>query len=195
MKEKIEKSEQKYLIRELQFSDFYSLNKMYDSLSEESKLFFHPGFLGFRYISFGWFIGQIELFFSTTNPIRKVLLSIMPFLCFLPLVTINQKGEIIGFAYLKIRKGLSSKKFQAELGIGIKDEYQGLGLGSKLMEELITFGLEENVKKIRLTVLAHNERGIRLYEKYGFKRKRLIKNGEKWNGKAYDQIEMELSLS
>jgi ribosomal protein S18 acetylase RimI-like enzyme len=69
------------------------------------------------------------------------------------------------------------------LGIGIRDDFQGMGLGSKLMDNLIKLAQREGLKKIRLTVLADNYRAIRLYEKYGFKKSKLIKDCDIYKGK------------
>ena len=146
-------------------------------------------------INIRWILGRIMLYLSTIRLMRKLLLKLKPYFSpvFLTLIIINQRIEMVGSASLKIKKRLSNGKFLAELRIDLKKEYRGLGLGSKLMEELIRFGLKENVGRFMLSVLAHNERARKLYEKYGFKQK----CQRRWtvNGKVYDSIEMELNLT
>jgi hypothetical protein len=73
---------------------------MYDSLSEEDKRFFHPGFLGYENISFWWLLSQIALFLSSIKFLRKILLHLFPFSVFLPLV-VSDQNNIVGFAFLK----------------------------------------------------------------------------------------------
>jgi ribosomal protein S18 acetylase RimI-like enzyme len=97
--------------------------------------------------------------------------------------------EIVGFAYIKLEN-----RTYGRLGIGIRDDFQGKGIGSKLMDNLIKLARKEGLKRIRLTVLADNYRAIRLYEKSGFKKIRYIKNGDVYRGKKYDCIEMQLNL-
>lgn len=58
------------------------------------------------------------------------------------------------------------------LGICIADKYRGLGLGTKLMKELMEY--RPKGKPILLTVDSDNKAAIKLYEKYGFLEKTLI---------------------
>jgi len=97
--------------------------------------------------------------------------------------------EIVGFAFIKLKN-----RTDGELGIGIRDDFQGKGIGSKLMDNLIKLARKEGLKKIRLTVLADNYKAIRLYEKFGFKKTKFMKNGDIYHGKKYDCIEMQLNL-
>lgn len=83
----------------MQIWNLYSLHKMYASLSEESKRFFHPGFLGYENINFWWFLSQMALFLSSVKFLRKILLRLFPYSVFLPLV-VNDQNKIVGFAYL-----------------------------------------------------------------------------------------------
>ena len=81
-----------------------------------------------------------------------------------PLIAVNEKNEIIGIAYLTpFRKGEVSS-----LGIGLRQDYRGKGLGTQLMKHLIKLAKECEVKEIRLSVYADNCRAIALYCKLGF---------------------------
>lgn len=70
------------------------------------------------------------------------------------------------------------------LGIQVHRDYQGMGVGKKLMEAILD--LADNwlmLVRVELGVYPCNERAIRLYEKMGFeregiKRKAAIRNGE-----------------
>jgi ribosomal protein S18 acetylase RimI-like enzyme len=81
-----------------------------------------------------------------------------------------------------------------ELGIGIRDDCQGMRIGSRLMDNLIKLARKNGLKKIRLTVLVDNYRAIRLFEKFGFKKTKFIKDGNTYHGRKYDCIEMWLDL-
>ncbi len=59
--------------------------------------------------------------------------------------------------------------------IAIKREYQGKGYGKLLLNNLIEKAKRENKKFIFLEVRVSNERAIKLYEKLGFKRERILK--------------------
>lgn len=59
----------------------------------------------------------------------------------------------------------------AHIGIGIRPEGQGVGIGRAIMEELIwwaTDGDGKGITRIDLAVFADNTRAIRLYESLGF---------------------------
>ena len=54
------------------------------------------------------------------------------------------------------------------LGIGISDDYQGLGLGKQIIKILIDDGRKVGCVGIELTTLLYNKRAFALYEKMGF---------------------------
>lgn len=64
----------------------------------------------------------------------------------------------------------------------VKKEYQGNGFGSMMLEFVIDLVKSVKVPTISLEVREHNEKAIKLYEKYGFKyshtRDKYYKNGE-----------------
>ncbi|HGS4599259.1 TPA: GNAT family N-acetyltransferase, partial [Vibrio cholerae] len=54
-------------------------------------------------------------------------------------------------------------------GMGVKDDVQGLGVGSALLKTVIDLADNWlNLKRIELTVYVDNERAINLYKKFGF---------------------------
>ena len=82
-----------------------------------------------------------------------------------------------------------------ELFIYLDQEFQNLGLGTALMEEGLSIARGRKLHRVELTVVAENHRGIRSYEKVGFKREGLKKEnylGE--DGKYYDEIVMGILL-
>jgi ribosomal protein S18 acetylase RimI-like enzyme len=172
-----------YIIREMRITDLHFLHRMYDSLSEDSKCFFQPGFLGYENISFRLLLSQMALFLSNVKFLRKILLHIFPYSVFLPLV-VSYQNNVVGFAFLKIKRRLPNGHFSAELGIVVDEVHRGKGLGSKLMENLLKLARQENVREIFLTVLSDNVRAIRLYEKYGFKK--IGKTIDRWRGRHFN---------
>jgi ribosomal protein S18 acetylase RimI-like enzyme len=173
-------------IREPRISDIVKLIKWYHSLSDESKRFFHPFP---ETASNPYFIlALIMLLLSCIKILRRILLKILPQLIYISLCSIYS-NEVVGFAFIKLKN-----QYYGELGIGIRDDFQGMGLGSKLMDNLIKVAQREGLKKIRLTVLTDNYRAIRLYEKFGFKKSKFIKDCDIYKGKKYDCFEMLLDL-
>ncbi len=54
------------------------------------------------------------------------------------------------------------------IGISIRKEYWGKGLGTKLFEKILEWSDKMNISRLTLEVDATNERGIALYKKFGF---------------------------
>ena len=68
------------------------------------------------------------------------------------------------------------------LNLFVTDEYRGLGLGNKLVDEVISVCTKENIEMLTLEVRVSNEFAIKMYEKIGFKvgsiRKNYYENNE-----------------
>jgi putative acetyltransferase len=76
-------------------------------------------------------------------------------------------GKIIGSAGLHRYPGRRSHA--ATLGMAVRDDYQGKGVGTALLRELIDAA--DNwlgLRRLELTVYTDNERAIRLYQRFGF---------------------------
>jgi RimJ/RimL family protein N-acetyltransferase len=109
---------------------------------------------------------------------------------------INKEGFIFG---IRTRKELSligfvalgninSSTREAWVGIAIGDRgYQGRGYGADAMNIIVRFAfLELNLNRISLDVFEYNNRGIRSYEKVGFKlegreRESIYRDGKWWD--------------
>jgi len=62
------------------------------------------------------------------------------------------------------------RRHVASLGMGVKDNHAGSGVGSALLETVIDLADNWlNLKRIELTVFVDNEPAINLYKKFGFK--------------------------
>lgn len=184
-----------YVIRELRTLDIFSLDKMYDSLSARSKLFLHSGYLGFESVGFSWFQMHVAFFLSSIGVIRKVLKRFFPFLVFFSLIIVSEENTLIGFSFVKLKGRLKRNDWWGELIMGLRDGYQGKGLGSKLMRASINQARSEDIKGIFGTALKINVGTLHFDKKHGFKIKRIVKGGVRWRGKKYDNVEMWLDTT
>ncbi|AKG34727.1 GNAT family N-acetyltransferase [Paenibacillus durus] len=76
-------------------------------------------------------------------------------------------GQLAG--YVLARGGsVNRNRHSAYLVIGLLKRYQGMGVGSGLLRELIAWAEESGLVRLELTVMKHNERAIALYTKCGF---------------------------
>lgn len=81
------------------------------------------------------------------------------------------------------------------LGIVIRETYTGLGLGKKMMQELIKWARTNGVtEKITLLTREDNEVAIQLYKQLGFETEGILKNDNFINGTYYNTLSMGLLL-
>ncbi|MFL5521705.1 MAG: GNAT family N-acetyltransferase [Gemmatimonadales bacterium] len=78
-------------------------------------------------------------------------------------------GEIAGNAGLMQPNNSPRRSHAMHLGIAVRSDYQGRGVGNALMEAMIDVADNWlNVTRIELTVFTDNERAIALYRRHGF---------------------------
>jgi ribosomal protein S18 acetylase RimI-like enzyme len=98
-------------------------------------------------------------------------------------------GEVMGKGEVTKLKNIRSHI--GELGISIKKEARGLGLGEKLSKELSGQAIKKlKLKIIILDVHVRNRIAQSLYKKMGFKKIGIIKKGIRYYGKYEDYIIM-----
>lgn len=77
-------------------------------------------------------------------------------------------NEIVGHIVVDVSVN-PRRKHVASFGMGIKDSYSGLGVGSKLLSTIIDLADNWlNLSRIELTVYTDNHAAIGLYKKFGF---------------------------
>lgn len=99
--------------------------------------------------------------------------------------------ELVGFVSLA---EVQFKNRNAKLGIGIPWEgYRGLGYGKEALELILAFAFDHlGLHKVRLSVHSYNEPAIRLYEKVGFIREGINREGVFLKGQWLDQYDYGL---
>ena len=78
-------------------------------------------------------------------------------------------GKVAGNAGMHPAQGSPRRAHARHIGMAVRSEFQGKGVGNALMEALV--GLADNwlnVFRLELTVFTDNERAIALYRKHGF---------------------------
>jgi len=82
------------------------------------------------------------------------------------------------------------------VGIFLSSKWHGKGYGTDTMRVLTSFVFKEMpVNKIALKVFAFNKRGIRSYEKCGFKTDGVLRQHAFRNGEYHDEVVMSLLRS
>jgi L-amino acid N-acyltransferase YncA len=186
--------EQRLSLKPFDPIDIIQLNKMYRGLSNETKDFFHPTFFQAR-SGLVWVRDKTLLIVSGIRPVRELLMGIFPRAVYLALILRDSRNEIVAFIFYKIRKKLRLQQFEAENGIVLKEDYQGRGLGFKLLELGNKFAWQNHVTELYSLVNAKNERMLRLNQKSGFRVAAHALKVNLRNGRHYEALEMTLSLA
>lgn len=84
-------------------------------------------------------------------------------------IVMSEENIVIGVATLHIIKKLTRILGLIE-DVAVNENYRGLGIGKKLVKELIKIGNEQNCDKI---VLSSSEKNSKFYEKIGFQKNEL----------------------
>lgn len=80
----------------------------------------------------------------------------------------EKDGIVVGQAGLEVLTR-ARRKHVATFGMAVHDDYQGMGVGSKLLSAVIELAENWlNVSRIELTVYSDNQPALALYEKHGF---------------------------
>lgn len=96
------------------------------------------------------------------------------------------------FGFFVIEKASDSENI-VDIGLGIKPELTGKGLGQSFLLEILDY-IRKNysAKTVRLGVVSFNNRAKKVYEKVGFKQTRIY--DQPTNGSVYQFIEMKKEL-
>ncbi|MDR1285974.1 MAG: GNAT family N-acetyltransferase [Treponema sp.] len=80
----------------------------------------------------------------------------------------EEKGGISGYAYLNAYRDRSAYRFAAELSIYLREDRQGEGIGTELLEHLLEAARKMKLHTVVSAVTLPNERSVALQEKFGF---------------------------
>lgn len=86
-------------------------------------------------------------------------------------VFVIEEKELIGYIIIWI-----NEIYSEIIDLVIKEEFRGKGNGKKLLVYTFNFLINNNVKSLSLEVSQINHQAIKLYEKLGFKKERIIEN-------------------
>ncbi len=85
-------------------------------------------------------------------------------------------------------------KHRASLGMGIKKQFRGQGIGQRLIEASLAKAVIFGIEKVELSVYTSNTTAIRLYRRFGFEDEGVIRKYRKLDGIYYDCLMMGLFL-
>lgn len=104
------------------------------------------------------------------------------------LIGAEADGKLAG--YLSLRGGsVKRNRHSAYLVIGILEEFQGIGVGAALFQEMENWAKGTGLIRLELTVMTHNTKALALYAKCGFEiegtKRKSLRIGEAWVDEYY----------
>jgi RimJ/RimL family protein N-acetyltransferase len=98
-------------------------------------------------------------------------------------------GRLTG--YLSASGGhFARNKHTAYIVIGVLEEFTGRGLGTALFEALEKWAKQRGLRRLELSVMVHNERGVALYQKMGFEKEGTKRDSLLVDGSYVDEYYM-----
>ena len=112
----------------------------------------------------------------------------------LPVFVAEKNSKVIGFGTYGIFRPWEAYKFSIEHSIYVDKNSRGLGVGKRLMKELINLATNEGYHTMIAGVDASNKKSVEFHENFGFKEVGTFKEvGFKFN-KWLDLVFMQLYL-
>lgn len=105
------------------------------------------------------------------------------------LLVAEENSSIVGF--LSAERGIYNRvKHSAYIVTGILAGFRGRKIGTGLFKELDVWAVENNIARLELSVMTHNEAALRLYKKIGFKIEGIKEKSLKVDGEFVDEYYM-----
>ncbi|WP_158299447.1 GNAT family N-acetyltransferase [Paenibacillus antri] len=105
-------------------------------------------------------------------------------------------GEALaGFVIFRTASPMKSHAHVAELAIAVNPEFQGLGVGRKLVEAACAEAKAQGKRKLSLRVMSTNEKAIAFYKKLGFQEQGRLVEEFYAGGRYVDDILMYKMLT
>lgn len=103
-------------------------------------------------------------------------------------------GQLAGFGYWR-RYARPTHRPHADVEkVAVDSRWQGLGIGRRLMKELVRTAAASEVEVLTLDLRGDNQRAARLYESLGFKRYGLLEGFVAVGQRRYDKLFYALDL-
>lgn len=84
--------------------------------------------------------------------------------------------------------GMLRNKHRVSMGIALQQKYSGKGIGTKMIETLLSVAKEKGIEQMELEVVTTNESAIGLYKKMGFEIFGTMPDNMKYKDGSYGDV-------
>lgn len=110
------------------------------------------------------------------------------------LTVLDDKGEVLGFGAVHAFHPADSFKRTAEIGYFLREDATGCGIGTMLLEELISGARAKGIRTLLASISSRNEQSLAFHERRGFiEVGRFRQVGEKF-GEDFDVVYMQRDI-
>ncbi|XQY92706.1 GNAT family N-acetyltransferase [Metabacillus sp. HB246100] len=106
----------------------------------------------------------------------------------------NYKGDLLGIGTLQLGRQTKIKHKANVLAMYVSESGRGLGIGKRLLKEIILKARSFQIEQLHLTVVSDNDRAKRLYSTMGFKVYGLEERALKLGDRYWDEEHMVLYI-
>lgn len=112
-----------------------------------------------------------------------------------PIWVMEDGGEVAGWLSLSdFYDARPAYHATAEIGVYVREDYRGRGIGRRLVEEAISRAPELGLKTLTAGAFGHNEASVRLFEAMGFREWANFPGVAELDGVERDLVVLGLSL-
>jgi L-amino acid N-acyltransferase YncA len=112
-----------------------------------------------------------------------------------PIWVMDNGGEVVGWLSLSdFYDGRPAYHATAEIGVYVREDHRGKGVGRRLVEEAISRGPDLGLKTLTAGAFGHNEASVGLFESMGFRKWAHFPDVAELDGVERDLIVMGLRL-
>jgi L-amino acid N-acyltransferase YncA len=112
-----------------------------------------------------------------------------------PIWVMEYGGEVVGWLSLSdFYDGRPAYHATAEIGVYVREDHRGKGVGRRLVEEAISRGPDLGLKTLTAGAFGHNEASVGLFERMGFRKWAYFPDVAELDGVERDLIVMGLRL-
>jgi L-amino acid N-acyltransferase YncA len=112
-----------------------------------------------------------------------------------PIWVMEEGGEVIGWLSLSdFYDARPAYHATAEIGVYVREDYRGKGIGRRLVEEAISRAPELGLTTLTAGAFAHNRASVRLFERMSFRKWAHFPNVAELDGVERDLIVLGLRL-
>lgn len=111
-----------------------------------------------------------------------------------PVIVAELEGNVVGFGMYSEFRFREAYKFTVEHSVYVNENFQSIGIGKRLLQELITIARKQELHTMIAVIDSENQSSVEFHEKFGFSTVGIIKESGYKFDRWLDSVFMQLIL-